>query len=98
MNPPQTMAQILDWQKTMFDTSFSILTAVQDQTGDMVDMLCKEHAAIPESSKKVCTHWIAFYKQNRKNFKNYVDTGFDRVKEFLEDSSVSPAGSNQAKK
>ncbi|THB80763.1 MAG: hypothetical protein D3926_05445 [Desulfobacteraceae bacterium] len=98
MVQPQMMARILDYQKTVFDTSFSVIASIQDQTNEMMNTVCENATVIPESNKKACTHWTEFFKQNRANFKDYVDTSFNRIKEFFEDPKAADSGPDTAKK
>ncbi len=97
----QAFTQAIEYQKTMFDNSYAIMTSLQEQGNKMVDMAFDNSTILPDGSKKVCSYWMDFFKQNTQNYKTYVDTSFDRVKEYVETATVAtaaPAAKTTAKK
>lgn len=79
-----SVAEAIDYQKTIFDKAYSTIVKLQDQGNKMVDWTIESNTLIPESTKTYCTYWQDFFKQNQENYKIYVDTSFDRVKDFFE--------------
>lgn len=92
------MAQAIDYQKTMFENSYSIMNTLQDQSVQMMDQAFDKASFLPDGSQKICSYWTDFLKQNQKNYKAYVDTSFDRVKEYFDIATpVAPAAKPAAK-
>lgn len=91
MYSTQLYTQAIDYQKTVFDTSFSIMETVQEQGQEFMDMAIEKNPMIPDGSRKMCSYWMDFLRQNRANCKDYMDTSFDRIKEFLDDPEPAPA-------
>lgn len=85
------LIQAIDYQKTLFDNSYSAAAALQEQGNRLMDTALKNTAALPDGSKKVCSYWMDFVKQNQENYKAYVDTGFDKARAFFETASPAPA-------
>ena len=84
------MHQAVEYQKTAFDTSFSVMAAFQDHSCDIMKANIEKSRFIPEGSTKFCTYWMDFLKQNRSNCKEYMDNGFDRMNEFFQTADVTP--------
>lgn len=83
--------QVVEYQKTLFDNSFATMATLQDQGYQMTDQVFEKSSLLPDDSKKMCYYWVDFVKQNRENCKEYVDSSFDRIKEFFAESKpVSP--------
>ena len=83
--------QVVEYQKTLFDNSFATMATFQDQGHQMMDQVFEKSLLLPDDSKKMCSYWVDFVKQNRENCKEYVDSSFDRIKEFfVESKPVSP--------
>jgi len=76
--------QIVDFQKTTFDNSFSAFAKLQEQGEVMINNSLKQAEWLPEEGKKVITEWIEAYKKARTEFKNTVDSNFIKVQEFFE--------------
>ncbi|WDP91862.1 MAG: hypothetical protein HUN04_19970 [Desulfobacter sp.] len=91
--------QVADYQKTFIDNSFTMMTVIQDQGFSMMNKAVEANTLIPESSRKLCNDWIDFVKQNRDNFKTYVDSSFDKLNSFYEDTkTAATAAKTTAKK
>jgi hypothetical protein len=80
----KTLTQAIDYQKTMVDNTYSIMTTLQDQGIQMMDTAFENNTFLPEGTKKVCDYWNDFIKQNQQDCKTYIDTSFDRVKVFFD--------------
>lgn len=85
------LTQAIDYQKTMFENSYAIVSALQDQGAQMMDLAFDNSSFLPDGSKKICSYWTDFFKQNRETYKAYVGNSFDRVKEYYDTASpVAP--------
>ena len=85
------LTQVFEYQKTLFDNSFTMMVTLQDQGQQMMDQAFEKSPLLPDDSKKMCSYWNDFIKQNRENCKQYVDSSFDKIKKvFAESKPVSP--------
>ena len=87
--------RVVECQKTLFDNSFAILATLQDQGHQMMDLAFEKSPLLPDDSKKMCSYWVDFAKQNRESCKEYFDSSFDRTKEFFAESK--PVSSAESK-
>ena len=90
--------QAVDFHKTLFDNSFSIMSALQDQGYHIINRAFEKNTLIPDSGKKIYSSWADFVKQNRKSCKEYVDSRFEGIKTFFEEPETKPAASSSSTK
>lgn len=90
--------QVADFQKTFIDNSFTMMTVIQDQGFSMMNKAVEANSLIPESGRKLCNDWIDFVKQNRDNFRTYVDGSFDKFNSFCEETKTTASAKTTAKK
>ena len=75
--------QMIDFQKTAFDTTFNAVVMFQDQTEKMAGKLLKEITWIPAEGKKAIDDWAKAYKLGRENLKKSMDENFKRADDFF---------------
>lgn len=90
------ITQVIDYQKSLFDNSWSAAVELQDQSVQAVDSAIGSTPLVPEEGKKSFVGWVDFFKQNRESYKAYVDSSYDRLRDFFE-GSVPPAASKTKK-
>ncbi len=100
MHSDNMLAQMIDYQKMLFDSSFAIMSTIQDQGHSMMDMAFEKNAFVPEGGKKMRSYWVDFIKQNRENCRLYMDNSFDRIKEAFSEPGkpAAPAASKTTPK
>jgi hypothetical protein len=84
MDQKQILKQMIDFNKTSFDNSFSAMVMIQDQTEKMVNSLLDQATWIPAEGKNAINEWVGSYKKGREAFKKNVDDSFKKVNEFFE--------------
>lgn len=82
-NNKKIFSQVIDFQKNMFENSYSIISNIQEQSEQMFTKAIEKNPLIPNDTLKVCTYWMDIIKKNRKNYKSYVDTNFVKVKDMF---------------
>lgn len=99
MQTQTLIANLVDYQKQVFDNSFDMIATLQDQGVQLMDEAIEKNALLPESGRTICAYLSDFVRQNRTTCKAYVDRNFDRVKDFLADSAVpvSPVSEQKGK-
>lgn len=88
--------QVTDYQKTFIDNSFTMMTVIQDQGFSMMNKAVEANTLIPENGRKLCGDWIDFAKQNRDNFRTYIESSFDKFNTFCEDTKTTASATAKA--
>ena len=83
MDSAKITKQMIDFQKTTFDNTFSAMVMMQEQTERMANTLLEQAAWMPEEGKKVISDWVKAYKKGREDFKKGVDENFKKVEDFF---------------
>ena len=87
MEPQKIAKQMIDFNKTTFDNSFSAMIMLQEQTEKMVNMSLEQTTWLPENGKEVVNEWLVTYKKGREDFKKTMDENFKKVETFFTDYS-----------
>jgi polyhydroxyalkanoate synthesis regulator phasin len=83
MDSAKIAKQMIDFQKTTFDNTFSAMVMMQEQTEKMANTLLEQAAWMPEEGKKAVSDWVKAYKKGREDFKKSVDENFKKVEDFF---------------
>ena len=83
MDQKQILKQMIEFNKTTFDNSFSALVMLQEQTEKMVNTFIQQAPWLPEDGKKVLDNWVKAYKSGRDEYKKLVDESFKKVEDFF---------------
>ena len=87
MEPQKIAKQMIDFNKTAFDNSFSAMIMLQEQTEKMVNMSLEQATWLPGNGKEVINEWLVTYKKGREDFKMTMDENFKKVETFFTDYS-----------
>jgi len=82
--PNQMLKQMLDFNKTAFDNSFSAMLTIQEQNEKMVSTFLEQATWIPEEGKKLIQEWVDTYKKGYGDFKKTADDNYKKVETFFE--------------
>ena len=83
MDQKETVKQMIQYNKTVFENTFNSLAMLQDQMEKTMDMFLKQSSWLPAEGKKVVEEYAKSYKKARENFKSAVDEGFKKVEGFF---------------
>ena len=83
MDPKQVAKQMIQFNKTAFDNTFTAMTVLQEQTEKMMSMFLEQSPWIPAERKKDISDWIKAYKRGRDNFKIVVEDNYKKVEDFF---------------
>jgi len=83
MDQTQIAKQMMEFNKTAFDNSFSAMSALQDQTEKLILSLLDKASWFPEEGKKAMNDWVISYKKGREDFKTAADDGYRKVVEYF---------------
>lgn len=83
MDQKQIVKQMMDFNKTTFDNTFSAIVGTQDQAEKLVSRFLEKAPWFPEEGKKAVDEWVKAYKKSREDFKNAYDKGFEKVADYF---------------
>ena len=83
MDQKQLFKQMLDFQKTTFDNSFSAMVMLQEQSEKASQTLLDQATWLPAEGRKAIDEWMAAYKQGHEDYKALVDENFKKVEAFF---------------
>jgi uncharacterized protein (DUF927 family) len=83
MDSSKIAKQMIDFQKTMFDNTYSGMVLVQEQTERMATSLLNQATWMPEEGRNAINGWVDAFKKGREDFKKGVDENFKRVEDFF---------------
>jgi len=83
MDPNFMLKQMLDFNKTAYDNSFSAMLTIQEQNAKMVNTFLEQAAWMPEEGKKLIRDWVGTYKKGCEDFKKTADENYRKVDEFF---------------
>lgn len=95
MEQKQIARQMMEFNKTAFDNSFSAMSALQDQTEKLVLSFLDKAAWFPGEGKKAINDWVLSYKKGREDFKASADESYKKVADYFaraEKQQTSKAG------
>lgn len=71
------------FNKTAFDSTFSLLMMLQSQMEEMADLYIRQISDIPEEGKKAVNEWIEVYKRSCRDLQEAVRVNFEKVEDFF---------------
>jgi len=83
MEPKEMMKQMIQLNKTAFQTTFNSMAILQDQMEKATNTFLEQATWLPAEGRKVIEEWVKTCKNGRENYKNTVDEGFKRVESFF---------------
>ena len=76
--------EMINFQKTLFDNSYSAMNMVLEQTEQMTHNFINQAPGVPENTKKTFEDSVNFYKKAREDFKKAADQGFEKMTGMFE--------------
>jgi hypothetical protein len=83
MDQNQIAKQMIQFNKTAFDNTFSAMTMVYEQNEKMAQTFLAQATWMPQEGKKAITDWLNAYRTGCENFKKLVDDNYAKVEEFF---------------
>lgn len=77
--------QILQYNRTSFEKSFSALVNMQNNAERMFRFWLNQTKGFPEEGKNFLLEWIGYYIKLREEYKDSVDEGYRRMESILSD-------------
>jgi hypothetical protein len=79
MDSKKMTNQMIDFYKTTFDNSFSVMMTLREQMERITSMYWGQMVNLPEEAKKGLSEWTKSHKRNCEDFKKMVDDGFKNL-------------------
>lgn len=83
MDQKALLKQVIDFQKATFDNSFKAMATLQEQGEQIVNTFLEQAPWLPQEGKKAVADWINAYQTGRNEFRAYVETNFEKVKNYF---------------
>ncbi len=84
MDNLQIAKQMINFNKTAFDNSFSAMTMVYEQNEKMVETFLSQATWMPAEGKKAIKDWLAAYSKGCNDFKKMVDENYAKVEAYFD--------------
>lgn len=79
----KAMKQIIEFNKAVFENSFSMMATIQDQMERMMSIYMDKTSGLPEEARKAVYEWMDVYRKGCEDFKISIDEGFNKLEVFL---------------
>jgi hypothetical protein len=83
MQTSKLTKQILDFQKSTFETFYGTMTRIQNQMESTTTNLLKRSSIVPEEGLRALDAWSSAIKQGQSDVKKMIDDGFDAWESLL---------------
>jgi hypothetical protein len=84
MDQKQITKQMIQFNKTAFDNSFSAMTMVYQQNEKMVETFLGQAQWMPEEGRKAIKDWLSAYRTGCDDLKKLVDDNYAKVEDYFE--------------
>lgn len=78
------LKQMIIFHKTAFDSSFSVISALQEQTERLLNHYLERATGFPEEGKKAINEWIEVYNKGSRDFQTAVHESFKKIDNLFE--------------
>lgn len=83
MEPLQIAKQMIEFNKSSFDNTFTAMVLLQEQAEKMADSFLAQADWLPAEARIVLTEWLDSYKKGRDEFKKTVEESFQKVETYF---------------
>lgn len=83
MDPKQITKQLMDFNKSVFDQTFQMMTILHDHTENIVFRFLERSNWITEDGKKVINEWAKVCKTGNEYFKGYANENYKKITDYL---------------
>lgn len=78
------LKQMITFNKTALDNSFSVISALQAQTERMLGIYLEKATGFPEEGKKAMDEWIEAFNKGNRDYRNAVHEHFRKLDNLFE--------------
>ncbi len=84
MEPIKITRQMIDFQKALFDNTYTVVAAMQDNSENMVNGILNQFTWVTEEAKRPFNESVTFIKRAREDYRKTIDQGFDNLAELID--------------
>lgn len=86
MDHKQIAKQMIKFNKTAFDNSFSAMTMVYEQNKKMMESFLNQAAWLPEGGRKAIADWMEAYHNGCGDLKKLLDENYAEVETYFDNA------------
>ena len=83
MDHRQTVKQILDFNKSTFDSVFNTVSTLQDETESFISRFMEKSNLITPDGKKIIGRMSDAYRKGRSDLRSIADEGYKKAYEYF---------------
>ncbi len=83
METAQVAKQVVEFQRSAFDSSFNAVAAVQDQTETLVNNWVGQFPWVTEDGRKQMAEVFEMTRKGRDEFRKAVEEGYTRLEKMV---------------
>jgi len=83
MNQNQLLKQMIDFNRTSFETTFNTMTMFQEQAEKAANASMDKATWLPGEGRSIVDEWIKACRNGREKFKDSMIENFKRVEAFF---------------
>lgn len=84
MEPIKIAKQMIGLQRTLFDNTYNAVTAMQDNSENMINGFFNQFTWVTEEAKKPFNDSVTFIKKAREDQRKTIDQGFEKIAELVD--------------
>lgn len=81
--------QMIEFQKTTFNNTFSTISMLQDQSEKMINTFLEQNPMMPQQNKDALNEWLKVCKKARDDYKKAIDESFKNLESYFTAGSKS---------
>ena len=83
----QIFKEMVQFNKTAFDSSYNAMTMFREHNEKMATSLLDQATWMPEQGKKAIAEWMKSYKKGCEDFKKIVDQNYQNIEKCFTEFS-----------
>jgi len=83
MDPQLMTKSILQFNKSLFDSTFKTISIFQEQSERMITSFVDKAAWLPEDGKTVIHNWLSTHKKLRDEIKAAADDKYETITDYF---------------
>lgn len=79
--------QMIEFQKSTFNNTFSTMATLQEQSENMINTFLEQNPMLPKQNKEAFQEWIKVCKKARDDYKKTIDESFKNLESYFSGST-----------
>lgn len=84
MDNKQIAKQMIQFNKSALDNSFSAMTMVYEQNEKMIEAFFTQASWLPQEGKNAIKEWMSAYRTGCNDFKKLMDDNYAKVEAYFD--------------